>query len=230
MRENFIRHLNQVQEQVLVMAEMVRQAVSASLDCLERGDLALARRIYQNDQMINEKRYAIENEVITLIATQQPMASDLRLLAAVLEINTELERMGDYGKGIAHIALMIGQPPDPEQMAALRQMSGLGLEMLDRALQAFIDRDAQVARRIPQEDDQVDRLYNQFVHQQIQRMIRDPQEIDHCNYLTWAAHNLERLSDRVTNICERVVFVVTAQIIELDIQNNSGPSVDTSYA
>jgi len=199
---------------------MVEQAVLKSVDALQRHDVAAAHKIYAADQHVNEKRYEIENAVLTLIATQQPMARDLRFLAAILEINTELERMGDYAKGICKVTILLSEKSGANQpvisLTEFQHMAGLGLDMLHRALSAFVARDAATARAIPAEDDQVDALYNRVYHELIQKTISSPEITDEANHLMWAAHNLERLADRVTNICERIVFVVTGEMRELD--------------
>lgn len=219
-RETFDRHLKEVLDEVLVLGSMVEQAVLKSVDALERRDLKAAQSIIDEDQKINEKRYAIEQTSLTLIATQQPMARDLRTLAAVLELITELERIGDYAKGIGRIALMLGGVPPLLPLDDLRRMAERGLDMLHRSLTAFIERDAETARKIPAEDDEVDALYNRFLRRVIDLMIANPSVIDRVNYLVWAAHNLERLADRVTNICERIVFVVTGEMKEMDVTDD----------
>jgi len=215
-RETFDRQMQRLLDQVLILGSMVEQAVLQSVEALKRRDHAAARRIIDNDQRINEKRYAIEGECLTLIATQQPMARDLRFLASVFEINTELERIGDYAKGIARINLLLGEESLLLALTDLQQMTDLGLDMLHRALGAFVNRDAAAARAIPPEDDLVDSLYNRFYAGLVQKMIANPSSIGQANHLMWAAHNLERMADRVTNICERIVFSVTGEMKELD--------------
>jgi phosphate transport system protein len=222
-RETFDRNLHKLMDEVLVLGSMVEQAVLRSVDALQRRDVNAAEEIIRSDQKINEKRYAIEAETLTLIATQQPMARDLRLLAAVFEITTELERMGDYAKGISRINLMMGDEMVTGVGADLQRMAECGLDMLHRALSAFIARDGDTAREIPKDDDQVDTLYNHIYRELMQEMISDPSCIDHVNYLVWAAHNLERLADRVTNICERIVFITTGEMRELDVQDPQIP-------
>lgn len=215
-RETFERELTNLQNDLLVLGSLVEQAVRESVEALKRRDQAAARRIYARDRLINEKRYEIESNCLALIATQQPMARDLRLLAAILEIITELERIGDYAKGICRINLRLGSEPLVKPLIDIPRMADLGLDMLHRALTAFIERDAQTARSIPLEDDEIDGLYNQVYRDLLDIMIANPGVIDRANYLLWAAHNLERLADRVTNICERIVFVVTGEMMELD--------------
>jgi phosphate transport system protein len=216
-RETFERQLQMMVDQVLVLGSMVEQAVLDSLDSLKRRDLNAARRIYDADLEINEKRYAIESGCITIIATQQPMARDVRFLAAILEIITELERIGDYAKGICKITQIISEEAiDPALIDELQQMANLGLGMLRRALDAFVAGDADTARGIPMEDSKVDQLYNQIYRKLMQQMAEDISTVDRANHIMWAAHNLERMSDRVTNICERIVYVATGEMRELD--------------
>ena len=216
-RETFDRDLKKLQDDLLVLGDMVAQAVNESVEALKKRDVHTSRRIFANDRIINEKRYAIEHFALSLIATQQPMARDLRLLAAVLEINTELERIGDYAKGICRVNILLGNEPlIIQQIEQICKMAEISLGMLRRALTAFVEKNAETARKIPQEDDQVDQLYNQINRDLIQTMINDPAVINRANYVMWAAHDLERLADRATNICERTVFMVTGQIIEMD--------------
>jgi len=216
-RERFDRQLQMLLDQVLVLGSMVEQSVLDSLDALKRRDLAAAHRIYEHDQKVNEKRYSIESGCVTLIATQQPMARDVRFLAAILEIITELERIGDYAKGISKINLLLSEATiDPFILIDLQQMAKLGLDMLRRSLDAFVAGDEEIAREIPDEDDAVDELYNHIYLKLVQQMIAEPETIDRANHMMWAAHNLERMADRVTNICERIVYVATGEMRELD--------------
>jgi phosphate transport system protein len=215
-RETLDRSLKELLDEVLVLGSMVEDSIRSSVDALKRRDFEESRRIYANDVLVNEKHFDLENRCITLIATQQPMARDLRLLAAVLEVVTELERIGDYAKGIARINILLGDKPLVKPLIDIPRMADLGIDMLHRALGAFVNGDAETARAIPKEDDEVDYLYNQVYRELITYMIADTSTIDRANYLLWAAHNLERMADRVTNICERTVFMVTGEMRELD--------------
>ncbi len=217
-RKHFEHRLHQLHHEVIELGGMVDDAVRKSLTALKYRDGITAEKICEEDQQINEKRFAIEKEGLILIATQQPMANDLRFLAAVLEIITELERMGDYAKGIARITLRLDDREDLSvPILELEEMASLGLDMLRRALHAFQERNVQEARLIPQEDDAVDALYNQIFQELIEQTMRDSSAVYHVNLMLWAAHNLERLADRVTNICERVVFWVSGEMRELDV-------------
>ncbi len=215
-REAFEREIRQLQDELLVLGSMVERALPEAVRALKYRDHKRSRRLIDDDQITNEKRYAIEAETLALIATQQPMAGDLRTLAAVLEIATELERIGDYAKGIARIDLMIGEQPLLKPLVDLPRMAECARSMLHRALDAFVRRDVVLAQSIPAEDDEVDRLYEQVYRELISYVLDDRSAIQQSSYLLWAAHNLERAADRVTNICERVVFTCTGRLIEMD--------------
>lgn len=220
LRETFDRELQRLQDEMLLLGEMVEQAILQSVEMLRRRDMAGSRRLIAQDRAINEKRFAIENDALVLIATQQPMAGDLRVIAAVLDITHELERIGDYAKGIARINLMIGSGPLIKPLVDVPRMAEKASDMLRRALKAFVERDTDTARSIPAEDDEIDALYNQIYRELITYILTDVKTIEQANHLLWVAHNLERTADRVTNICERVIFTVTGKMIELDVKED----------
>ncbi|GAP08585.1 phosphate uptake regulator, PhoU [Anaerolinea thermolimosa] len=224
-RETLDRQIHQLQDEVLLLGSMVEQALLNAVDTLKRRDISAAQKIFANDIAINEKRYALENALIIIIATQQPMARDLRLLASVLETIIELERIGDYAKGIAKVVIRLGDSTLPMPMREFSQMAEQAASMLHRALSAFINEDAAKAREIVLEDDQVDELYNKAYRAIVTTMIANPEIIDDANLLVWVAHNLERAADRVTNICERTVYIATGELFELDTDD----SEETAY-
>jgi len=216
LRENYDQLLHNLLEQVLLLGSMVEDNVHCSVNAFIQRNHHVARRVAELDQNINDKRYAIEDTCVTLIVTQQPMARDARFIIAVLEISTELERMGDYAKGIAKITQLMGENPvDATLLAALQQMEEIGLQMLRRSLDAFYHRDIKVAREIPSVDDRVDRLYYRIYNHLANSMIYNQTSVENANYVLWAAHNLERLADRVANICERTVYMETGELLEL---------------
>lgn len=215
-RETLDRQMHQLQDEVLLLGSMVEQAMLSSVDGLVRRDSAEAKRIMSGDALINEKRYAIENAILILIATQQPMAHDLRLLAAILEVITELERMGDYAKGISKVTLRLGDSELSINLRDFAAMTDKAVSMLHRALGAFITENPQLAHEIPVEDDVVDQQYNTIYRNLISAMIANPEIIDQASNLLWVAHNIERMADRVTNICERTVFIATGELLEMD--------------
>jgi phosphate transport system protein len=226
-RETFERDLQRLQDEVLVLGSMVEKAIIESVEVLKRRDMEGARRLIAEDRILNEKRFAIEDETLVLVATQQPMAGDLRTLAAVLAIISELERIGDYAKGISKINLMIGEEPLIKPLVDLPWMAEKARDMLHRALEAFVQRDVDLARAIPADDDEVDALYNQVYRELLTFIMADPSTIDQATYLLWAAHNLERAADRVINICERVVFTVTGQLMEMDVEEGEASCLES---
>ena len=214
-RTEFRKRLRAIQDEVLLMGNMVAKAIDASVTALKERDLQLARRIHQGDAEINQRRFDIEERCIQLVATQQPMAGDLRTIVCVLNIIVELERIGDHADGIAKIVLMIGDEPPLKPYIDLPRMAEKTIDMLQRSLQAFIARDTAAARAITLEDDVVDALYDQVFRELLSFMLEDPRTITRATRLIWVAHNLERSADRVTNICERVVFSVTGKMEEI---------------
>ena len=216
-RDLFDKKLREMQDDVLILGSMVEKAVQRSMDALRSRDAARSDAVIREDQAINAKRYEIEEKCIHTIALQQPMAADLRVLVAVLFIATELERMADHAEGIARINLMLGDEPLPPVLGDIGEMAAKAGDMLRRALTAFVERDATAARLICDEDDQIDALYDSSYHTLIQEMIRTPADVQRITYLIWTCHNLERIADRVTNICERVIFMVTGQLEEINV-------------
>ncbi len=214
-RTEFHKKLRQIQDEMLAMGSMVSKATLRSIDALKNRDMELAWQIIADDKKINQKRFEIEEKCVELIATQQPMAGDLRTLVAVLNIVTELERIGDHAEGIARITVMIGDEPPLKPLIDIPRMAEQTVDMLRRSLDAFINRDAEAARKIAAEDDLVDNLYDQVFRELLTFMLEDPKTITRATRLIWVAHNLERSADRVTNICERAVFVVTGKMEEI---------------
>ena len=219
MRTTFHKRLREIQDDILVMGSMVSKAIIRSVEALKSRDIKAANQIIADDQGINRKRFEIEESCIELIATQQPMATDLRTITAILNITTEIERIGDYAVGIARIVILIGNEPLLKPLVDIPLMAKKTVDMLDRCLQAFIDRDAEAAKKIAREDDEIDNLYDQIFRELLNIMAEDPKTITRATRLMWTAHNLERAADRVTNICERVVYIVTGKMEEIGSSN-----------
>jgi len=215
MREVYQKKLNEIQDDILFMGSMVEKAILRSMESLKGRNLELAKQIIDDDQKINKKRFEIEEKCIELIATQQPMASDLRIIISVLNVITELERIGDHAEGIAKIALMIGNEPPLKPLIDLPRMAEKTADMLHRSMDAFIHHDIEAARKIAAEDDEIDNIYDQVFRELLTFMAEDPKTITRATRLIWVGHNLERSADRVTNICERIVFVVTGKMEEI---------------
>jgi phosphate transport system protein len=216
-RTSFERHLHELQDDVLVLGSMVEKAIYHSMEALKNRDLELAKQVVADDSEIDRKRFDIEEKCIELIVTQQPVARDLRIIVAVLNIIIDLERIGDHAEGVGKITLMIGNEPPLKPLIDLPRMAQKTGDMLRRSLDAFVNRDAEAARKISKEDDEIDALYDQVFRELLTFMAEDSKTITRATRLIWVAHNLERSADRVTNICERVVFVVTGKMEEIGV-------------
>ena len=215
MRTDYERNLKQLQNKVLNLGSMVEHALIVSMDAMKNRDLKSAEKLIKEDEKINKKRFEIEEDCIHLIATQAPMASDLRIIVAVLNIIIDLERIGDHAAGNAQIAIMLGDDPPLKPLIDLPRMAEKTADMLRRSLDAFVKRDAVEARTVAADDDEIDGLYDQIFRELLLFMAEDPKTVGRATRLIWAAHNLERSADRVTNVCERVVFVVTGKQEEI---------------
>jgi phosphate transport system protein len=220
-REKLDQLIRNLLDDLLILGSMVESATIGAVTALKNRDIETARRYYNDDRFINNKRFELENSTITVLATQQPiMAGDLRMLASILEVTSELERMGDYAKGVAKICLMLESEPLIKPLIDIPRMADIAADMLHRALGAFVSGDIELARSIPPEDDLVDALYNQVYRELATLILQNPKNIDQANVLLWAAHNMERLADRVTNICERTIYVYTGQLKELSASDD----------
>jgi len=215
-RDALNRQMSHIQDELLILGSMVEQAMISAVDTLKARNTAAARELFEQDQAINDKRFAIENAILILMATQQPMARDLRKLAAMLEVNTELERMGDYAKGIDKVTRRLGDVEVNMPTFEITKMAELSVNMLHRALTAFISENTSEALTIPKDDDQVDQLFNNAYTRIVNDMISHPETIDQVNSIMWVIHNIERMADRVTNICERTVFIATGELFDMD--------------
>ena len=216
-RANFDKQLADIQQEMLLMGTMVTSAIVRSIQALRDRDAAIARSVITDDLRINQKRYDIEHVCQELVATQQPLARDLRTIFSVLHIIVDLERMGDHAEGNAKIAIMLADEPPLKPYIDIPRMASIAVEMLTGSLEAFRDRDDVRARRIVDQDDEVDALYDRVYRELLTFMINDPTTIERATHLTWVAHNLERIADRATNICERVVYLVSGKIEELNV-------------
>lgn len=214
-RKTFEQEIQKLKEEILLLGSMVEQAMLDAVEALKKRDLRWSEQVIANDKKINEKRFYLENKVMIVIATQQPMARDLRVIASILEVISELERMGDYAKGIAIINIRMGEQPLLKPLVDIPRMAQKGTDMLHRALTAFVNEDIETAKDIPNEDDEVDMLYEQVYRELMTYIMADARTIERANWLLWAAHNLERFADRVTNICERTAFIVTGEYKEI---------------
>jgi phosphate transport system protein len=216
-RELFRKHINKLEDEMMDMGRTVAEAVGHAISALKARDIDAAKKIVDNDEVINRKRWQTEENCINLIALQQPVASDLREIIAIMNIITDLERIGDYAEGIAKIVILLGKEPLVKPLDNIPQMAEKGIDMLNRSLKAFINRDSDLSQKICDEDDEVDKLYDKTYHELLSCMIAKPDTITNATYLIWASHNFERIADRVTNICERTVFLVTGSMQKINV-------------
>jgi phosphate transport system protein len=213
----FRKGFQEIQDKVLAMGDMVVKEINRSVEALKKRDLKMAHQVIANDAKIDELRFAIENRCIELVATKKPTTNDLRVIVAVLSIITELERIGDYAEGIARIVVMIGDEPPLKPLIDIPRMAELTVEMIENSLKSFVTRDVELAKHVVTMDSAVDGLYDQVFRELLTFMMVDPKTINRATRLIWVAHNLERAADRVTNICERVVFTVTGKMEGLEV-------------
>ena len=216
-RANLDHHLKLLQEDVVFLGAMVEKAINRAVDALKRRDLEASRQVVREDDFIDQKRFEIEDRCIDLIATQQPIARDLRAVIAMLHITEELERMGDYAEGIGKISLMMGEEAPLKPLIDIPRMADKATDMLRQSLDALVNRDVVKATQVCYNDDEVDGLYDQVYRELLLFMIQDPKTIQRATYLLWVAHDLERIADRATNIAERVIYLVTGKMTEINV-------------
>ena len=223
LRTNFDRELQELNDRLLALGSEVEGNIVAAVKALTDRNHTIAGQIIVGDLEVNQKRIDIMTDALSLIATQQPMAGDLRLIASIIEIAGELERINDYAKGIAKNSLIIGEEPIPIPLDELTLMAGKTAAMLHQALEATSQGDLEAARLVPAADDEIDDLFNKIFREIIAYVADDPGSFGLLNNVEWALHNLERAADRVTNICEWVVYTVTGEYIEMDSEFEAPP-------
>jgi len=214
-RTDFDRRLSLLRGQLLQLGGLVEKAIVVAMDALERRDLEASQRVVDEDDIIDEMRVDLEERCVDLIATQQPLAGDLRTLITVLHVAVELERIGDYAEGIGKISVVMGEEPPIKPLNDMSLMAAWSMDMLRRSLDSLVNRDVVAATEVCHDDDQVDELYDRVYHDLLGYMVKDPQTIRRATYLLWVAHDLERVADRTTNIAERVIYLVTGSLSEI---------------
>ena len=212
----FHQQLRELRDSIVYLSDLTMNAIGNAIHALKERDVDLAQQIIESDEAINSKRYEIEEQCVTLIATQQPAASDLRAIIAAIHIAVELERMGDYASGIAELASRLADQPSLKPLIDVPRMAEIDQEMIRAALEAYLNEDAELAVATAKRDAEIDQLYDQVYRELLTYMLEDPKTITRATYLLWITHNLERIADRVTNICERVLFMTTAELKELN--------------
>jgi phosphate transport system protein len=212
----FDREFSAIQADIQTMGQIVAKAINLSMQALYDNDSVLAHQIIADDEVVNALRYKVESESLALIATQQPAAGDLRAVIAAMHIVVEIERMGDHVKGIAKTVIMMEEEPLLKTFKKIRKMGNIGFDMLSGAVEAFVEKDAEKARQIAGRDPEMDELYRSVFDKLVKVMAHKPELVTRATYLMWCSHNLERIADRVTNIAERVIFMVTGNFGDLD--------------
>ena len=215
-REHYDQQLRSLQDDLLRLASLVEDSIGRSIQALKNQDIEEARRVIADDDQIDRRQYALEDKALLLIARQAPMAADLRMISAVISIASELERIGDYAEGIAKITIRGASEPLLKPLIDVPRMAEKAQRMLREAVDAFVNRDVEAARRLADEDNEVDQLTTQIQNELLAFMLRDPKNIERALHLIFVAHNLERVADRTTNIAERLIFLVTGEIVDLN--------------
>ena len=215
-RRVFQEQIRELLEDLLEMGQMVADSIESSIQALAKQDEELAQQVIDYDDEINAFQYDIDEKCLVLIATQQPMAGDLRAILSVSNIAAELERIGDYTEGIARLAIKLAGRPLLKPLIDIPRMADEGRRMLMASLEPFAQQDVEAAAKIGDADDIVDALYDQVYRELLVYMMEDPRTITQATYLVWVAHNLERIADRTTNIAERVIFLDSGRIVDLN--------------
>ncbi len=213
-RARFEQQLAELNEQLLSLGGLARAAISEALRAYVTGDAGVAREIIAGDSQINDLRYEIEFLCHFLIATEQPVAGDLRTIVAALILSGELERIGDHGKKIAKTSLRASAESLPLDTTRVEQLGNMSLQLLDRALRAYGRVDVEEADSICRADDQVDAFYKYTFNEIIAAMIENPKLISAGTHQIQIAHELERVADRATNIAERIIYAVSGELFD----------------
>ena len=216
-RSAFDQKYVEIRDNLLRMGELLAAAIDRSVTALKNQDQALARQIVADDGVINDLRFTVEEECLALIATQQPAASDLRSVITAMNLVNDMERMADHAAGIAKAVIRMGDEPLLKPLVDIPRMANFARDMLKRGLDAFLAHDAEAARAVAAQDDEIDHLYRAIFDELLGIMARDPGTISRGTYLLWCAHNVERIGDRATNIAERVIFMTTGTMKELNV-------------
>lgn len=213
-RTAFDRQLELLRDSVVDLSQMVSQAISESMAALRQHDVELARQVDQSDKQTNAKRFEIEGAAYTLIALQQPNAGDMRAIVSAASIATNLERIGDHAAGIARLVLRMDDPRAIEVPSEFEQMAEIAQAMLHEAMTAYISRDKTRATSVITRDREIDQLHKQVSEHLLQTMTKDTMLIKSSTLMLWISHNLERIADYVTNVCERVIYLVSGELTE----------------
>lgn len=215
-REHYVQQLEGLHTELRALGQLVIVSITRAIEALRRQDVDAARKIITDDQRIDQAQAALEERALAVMATQQPMAGDLRRLVAAIEVASELERIGDYAKGVAKITIRNAGQSLVKPLIDIPEMAEHAINMLGQALDAYETMDADAARRLADEDDRVDELGKRVQADLLELIQRDPATAARAVDLLFVAHHIERIADRTTNIAERVIFMVKGDIVELN--------------
>jgi phosphate transport system protein len=215
-REQYHEELTKVRQMVLTLGEMAGVSIKNSVEALCDHNVEQAEAVIKGDAGIDDHSAKIEIKCMRLLALQQPMARDLRMIGAVIKINLDLERMSDLAVDIAKIAVATGNDKHIKPLIDIPRMAHIACEMLDRVLQAFSESNPNLAYETAKCDDEIDALFDQVRRELITLMIEDPRKIANASHLTFVARYLERIGDHATNICESVVYMITGDRVKLN--------------
>ena len=218
MRARYIGKLREVSNNILTIGELTAQALKSAVEALAADDKEKARLLIDADEVINHKRFYVEEQLVNLIAKEQPMAKDLRNIVAHLVVTTELERTADYAVGIARNAYKMENVPPPDIMQQIEQMAETVIDRLNRGLQIYLSGDIISASKLGLEDDYVDEYYHRILRNLLEMVAKGKLVLADAMRLMWTAHNLERSADRTTNICERAIYAQTGLMKEFEHQ------------
>jgi len=214
-RETYEAEMNSIREELLNLSRMTGKALGNSVRILKERLFEQGEELIIHDVKINEICHSIEERCLSVIATQQPVASDLRFIFATMQIAMELERIADYAKGIAIINTKISPGSHIKPLIDIPRMQEKAEEMLEMSIESFLTRDVETAERIPSMDIEINLLYEQIYRELVTHVMQNPERISDAMLLTFAAHNLERVGDRVINICERVIYLCTGEVVDM---------------
>lgn len=209
------REMAELRDNVLRTSSMVDEAIEKAMQALAERNTQLAQEVVVNDVLINELRYDVEEKALLTLATQQPAASDLRSIIAAIHVVIELERMGDHAAGIARLVNRLESEEEIDTLHKLPKMAKRARSMLEQGIDAYINRDVELAKQMVSRDAKIDKHYNRLFRETMEEMQLDPEYVQRATFLLWVGHNLERIGDRATNIAERVIFMVTGQFTEV---------------
>ena len=210
-RQNFDQDLETLRQDLVRMGEIVQVSIKDAVDALAKRDKELARRVMEGDDVIDRMQVEIEDRCISLIARQQPVATDLRILGTGLKITTDLERIGDHAFDIAKIVLLIGDEPLIKPLVDIPRMAEISQQMLKDSLQAYLKLDIELAEQVCRADDMVDKLYHQVFRELLTYMLEDAKKIKQATQLIFVARYLERIADHSTNVAEWVIYLATGE-------------------